>query len=205
VRDALRRNVPAVLLLALVNTAAYVALNRAHFVTPRALPLTALDRALPFWPWTSGPYLLLLFSDLLLPSLLIDRALFRRVVVAMLLSMTINLVLWALIPTVYPRPAAPPSTTWGAGLYNALMGLDTPANCFPSAHISLPTVTCWGVTRQYPRAAAGVWVGFAVLSLSILTTKQHYVADLLGGLVSGALAIASSRWVRAPVLEAAVE
>jgi len=205
VRDALRRNIPVVLLLALFNTAAYVALNRAHLVTPHALPLTALDRALPFWPWTSGPYLLLLFSDLLLPPLLFDRALFRRVVVAMLLSMAINLVFWALMPTVYPRPPAPPSTTWGAGLYNALMGLDTPANCFPSAHISLPTVTCWGIARQYPRAAVGVWVAFAILSLSILTTKQHYVADLLGGLASGALAIAASRWVRVPELKAAVE
>lgn len=198
-----------VLLLAGVNTAVYVALNRFHLTPPRLLPLTFVDRALPFWPWTSGPYLVLLFSDIALPLLLIERPLFRRVVTAMLLSMAINVVVWALMPTVYPRPSAPAATVPGAGLYNALMGLDTPANCFPSAHISLPTVTCWGLARQFPRAAKAVWLCFAVLSVSILTTKQHYAVDLLGGLVSGALAIAASRWVGAsdpgPGLSTSVE
>ena len=203
-RETLRRNLPAVLLLALFNTAVYGWLNQVHYLAPRELPLGVVDRALPFWPWTIFPYMALLFSDILLPPLIGDRAVFRRVVAGFLISIAIDAAFWALMPTVYPRPPAPAGTSVSAHVYNALMGLDSPANCFPSAHISLPTVTCWGLSRQFPRARALIWGGFALLSLTILTTKQHYFADLVSGLASGAVAVALTRWLPAPKVQPAV-
>lgn len=204
-RETLRRNLPTVLLLALFNTLIYGWLNTVHYVPPRALPLSGVDRALPFWPWTIWPYMALLFSDILLPPLISDRALFRRLVAGFLISIAIDGVCWAVVPTTYPRPPAPAGVDLSARVYDALMGLDTPANCCPSAHISLPTVTCWALSRQFPRAKAWVWGGFAVLAVTILTTKQHYFADLVAGLASGAVAVWATRWLPAPNARPAVE
>lgn len=205
VGETLRRNLPTVLLLAGFNTLVYGWLNWHHLVVPHELPLSAIDRALPFWPWTLWPYLALLFSDILLPPLISDRAVFRRLVAGFLISIAIDAVIWAVYPTVYPRPSAPLGLDLSARFYRAAVGIDSPANCFPSAHISLPTVTCWALSKQFPRGRVLIWLGFALLSVSILTTKQHYFADLVSGLVSGAVAVVASRFVPAPSPRAAVE
>jgi hypothetical protein len=198
VRSALR-NLPWVVGLAFANTLAYVAMNRFHLRAPIELPLTPVDRALPFLSWTIWPYMALLFSDVVLPPMIRDEAVFRRWAWAFIVSMAINVVIWAVMPTVYPRPPMPLDGSPSSRLYVSLMGLDTPACCFPSAHISLPTVTAWALARQWPRARIVVWLGFAFLAVTILTTKQHYLFDLLAGLLSGAFGIASARWLARPV------
>jgi membrane-associated phospholipid phosphatase len=67
------------------------------------------------------------------------------------------------------------------------MAADTPANCFPSSHIAIPALSLWALTREHPRLAPARWGGFLLLSLSILTTKQHYLADFFGGLGAAAI------------------
>ena len=191
-RSALR-NLPWVLGLACANSAAYVAMNRFHLRAPIELPLTALDHALPFLTWTVWPYMALLFSDIVLPPLIRDEALFRRWAWAFVASMVLDVIVWAVMPTVYPRPPLPLDGSRSSRLYGSLMGLDTPACCFPSAHISLPAVSCWALSRQWPRARVLIWAAFALFSLTILTTKQHYLLDLLAGLASGAFGVATTR------------
>lgn len=188
------RNFAVVFPLNMVITVGYVVLNRWPLGTPVELPMSAVDAALPFLPWTVVPYLLLLFSDLLLPLGLQDRALFRTALRGYTLGMVANFAVWATFPTTYPRPAAPTDDSWTSALYRYICTLDTPVTCLPSAHITMPAVGCWALARQYPRARAFIWAGFAVMSLTILTTKQHYVADLFAGLLTAAAGIAASLW-----------
>ena len=42
------------------------------------------------------------------------------------------------------------------GLYRWLIGIDTPANCFPSGHITAPAIGCWYLGRQRLRWWRGI-------------------------------------------------
>jgi hypothetical protein len=158
---------------------------------PRHLPMTALDRAMPFWP-ASGLVYFAVFPFLLGTFLLLqDRARATRFLFASLFAQAIGMASFLLWPITYPRELYPLPATAGA-LGAALVGfcrsMDAPVNCLPSLHVST-VVQCIGAlrgTRYFPAAlAAGI-----PLSLSTLTFKQHYAADVLAGLALGLLACA---------------
>jgi len=191
------RRVAVILPLASANMAVYLALNWHPLRAVRELPMTVIDRALPLLPWTVWPYAVLLLADLVLPLTMRRDETFVRMIRCYGVTVLLNIVGWAALPIAYPRPPVPAGagiSMWG---YRTLVGIDTPLNCFPSGHISIPAVLCWALTTEQPRLRKPVWIGFAVLAPSILTTKQHYAWDLVGGLAiawMGTLAV--RRWER---------
>ncbi len=106
-----------------------------------------------------------------------------------------NYTIFSLLPEVIERPPVPTGDTVGEVLYRWLIGIDTPANCFPSGHITAPAIGCWYLGRQRVRWWRSIAVIYTVLGVSVLTTKQHYAIDIAGGLVTAALGIAvAARW-----------
>lgn len=186
------RNLRVIVPIAVVNTSGYLLLNAYPLSAPRLLPLTWLDRAVPFLPWTVLPYAALLFSDVVLPLFLRDREVFRRMLVAYGLAIGANFLVWAVFPTAILRPPVPSGDSVAEALYRLLVAVDGAGNCFPSGHVTIPAVAVWGLALERPRLRVPLWGGLAVLSLTILTTKQHYLADLFGGLGTAALGIALS-------------
>ncbi len=182
--------------LVLVNTTGYLLLNHHPTRPPALLPLTPVDAGLPFWVWTIWPYAVLLFADVVLPLFIRARAIFRDTVWAYAVAIALNFTVWALFPTTYPRPPLPQGDSLSEAAYRLLVAVDSPASCFPSGHITIPAVALWGLTREAPHLARPLWGGFALLSLSILTTKQHYAVDLLGGLATAAVGVAVIELVR---------
>jgi membrane-associated phospholipid phosphatase len=77
-------------------------------------------------------------------------------------------------------------------LFNpASSGYDTPFNCFPSMHAGMSTI-CFYTWYRYAKAKpsrwtkimAGLSLVFAIgIILSTLFLKQHYIADLIAGIV----------------------
>lgn len=189
----LRRNLRVLTPLALVNAAGYVLLNHHPPREPVLLPLTAVDVATPFLVWTTWAYAVLLLSDLALPMCIRDTRVFNDAVRAFLVVLAVNLTVWAAFPTTYPRPPPPQGDSLSEQLYRLLMAADRPTNCFPSSHIAIPALSLWALGREHPRQAPWMWAVFALFSLSILTTKQHYLVDLFGGLGAAALGIRVSR------------
>ncbi len=62
-------------------------------------------------------------------------------------------------------------------------------------HIMLPTIVCWTVFAEGRWWANGYAAVLLLLSATILTTKQHYAWDWLGGLVIAMIAIGvAGRW-----------
>jgi hypothetical protein len=180
--------------LAAVNTAGYLLLNQHPLRPPSPLPLSFADRVIPFLPWTVWPYALLLLSDVALPLLLRTRRVFRDMLVAYGAAIPLNFLGWACFPTTYPRPAAPAASSLTGAAYALLVAVDTPACCFPSGHITIPALACWGVGREQPGLRPYLYGAFALLALSVLTTKQHYVVDVLGGLGTALAGVALARW-----------
>ena len=175
--------------LAVVQIGVYWLFNHFSLVASRELPLTWIDRAVPFWLWTIWGYFALIAMAAGLPLLVSDARVFRRMLVAYFISMCMAWLFFLFMPTHYPRPPLPEDDSLPSLAYRALLEFDSPECCFPSSHVIVPLLACIGLRkdkslgRWWPLLAACV----LVCCLSILTTKQHYLWDLIGGTAVAAL------------------
>ena len=82
-------------------------------------------------------------------------------------------------PTAVMRP--PVATGWLAWLYR----IDTPLAASPCGHVALPVAVTAVLTALRVRAARYYAAWSAILALTVLTTGQHLVADMLAGVALG--------------------
>ena len=163
-----------------VFAAGYTLTGSVHFREPQPLPLLAIDRLIPFIPWTMIVYqsqFLFLFVCFWLhhQSQTITRT-FHRMAVACAISFTTFLIFPTIFPRTYPDPQG-----WLAGMYQTLHAIDAPTNCFPSLHVALAFLAALGVMEEHGWRSIWTLVWALAITLSTLTTKQHYAVDLAGG------------------------
>ena len=184
-------------------------------------PAISLDENIPFIAWMIIPYTTLYLYYPLGAILAPRNDGGRREM--MVLYQTIFLVSWIIfllfiiLPTeIHLREQIPPPTragegTWGWAYGGVLHNIDTPWNAWPSLHIVqslliVLTVDFWwrkklllepefGNTRRIARTV--MWAGWILLSVSILTTKQHFVWDLATGIF---VALITWKWALSPAL-----
>lgn len=162
----------------------YLYPNFKPWFEPKQLPLLALDRWIPFLPWTFWIYT----SDYLLIGsvvvLLREKAHFDAFAGMAFGVLVCCGCFFLLIPTTYPRPVYPESgSSLSAVPMRFIEAVDTPGNCFPSMHVALTGISAWAVRRRSQGLAVAYGIWTLAICLSTLTTKQHYVWDLLGGLL----------------------
>ncbi len=168
---------------------AFVSLAPLYFVIailnrdrPTFAPELALDRSVPVEPAWMFVYASLYVFILLMPVLVVRQPeLFRRGLQGYLMVMLVAYAGFLLYPTAAPRPAEVTGAGFAAWSLRLAYDIDPPYNCFPSLHVAYSFVaafTCYRVHRGVGIAAA-VWA--ALIGLSTLFTKQHYVADVIVG------------------------
>jgi len=153
------------------------------------MPALALDRTLPVQPIWTLIYGSLYFAVFLPMVVLRDEEHIRRTLWALVMIWIVGSVCWLFYPTVLPRPAP---TVIGEGFCAWTLRIayswDAPRNCFPSLHVAqavLAALTCNLVSRGLG-LAAGLWA--SLIAVSTLFTKQHYVADVITGVLLAGLA-----------------
>lgn len=152
-----------------------------------------IDRATPFLPWTVSIYFLcyLFWAVSYVWMARQKKMLTYRFFCADFISKAACLACFLLLPTTNVRPEVE-----GAGLWEALMGFlyqaDAPVNLFPSIHC-LVSWLCWIGVRDRedisPWCRYGAFWVAAAICLSTLTTRQHVVIDVAGG-----IALAEASW-----------
>ena len=79
---------------------------------------------------------------------------------------------------------------WPGWMYGLLYAADTPWNAWPSLHVAHGTLIVLALDRHWWAArrawAVAAWVALGLLVLSTLTTKQHFLFDVLTGAGLGA-------------------
>jgi membrane-associated phospholipid phosphatase len=91
-------------------------------------------------------------------------------------------------PTVAPRPASVAGSGFVAWGLRFLYAADPPFNCFPSLHVAhsfVSALTCRIVNRGVGIAALA---SAALVGAATLFTKQHYVLDVLAGVLLAGVA-----------------
>ena len=171
-----------IFLLSVCFIVGYGYTNRFPVFIPKTLPWTSVDHFFGFHPWTIWIYL----SDyilIFLPAILVTNLhVMKRLLKAYLVNFAIHFPIFFFFPTTLSRPALV-ENNFLTQVFHLLWTADTAVNCFPSQHVSLCFVVALGFWN-YRRNWAWIMIVWSVLiSLSTLTTKQHYAWDVVGGLL----------------------
>ena len=147
-------------------------------------PALALDRLLPLAPTWALVYGALYAFLIVLPVLVVQpEDLIRRTVWAYLTVWTVAYICFLLYPTAAPRPdrvLGEGFALWGLRfLYDA----DPPYNCFPSIHVAHSFVSALACSRVHRQLGFIAVLCASLVAFSTLFTKQHYVADLIAGIL----------------------
>lgn len=143
----------------------------------------------PIWTVWVVPYVLcypLWFAGFAWATFKMSDRMFRHFVIAFLVTCSVSIVIFIVFPTYVPvavLPGSDPFTIllrWiheGAGRYSAL----------PSGHIYITALLVFFYSLWYPRYKP-LWISILVIvSLSTLFTAQHYILDIVAGLLVAAL------------------
>ena len=146
------------------------------------VPAVWLDYALPVEPAWSVVYLSLFLAALLPAFVVHQQELLRRTVNAYLATWLVAYVFFVAYPTIGPQPSGNViGDDFSAWLLQSIYASDVRYNCFPSLHVAqcfLAALACGRIHRGVG-AVAGLWA--ALVGISTLYTKQHYVLDVISG------------------------
>jgi membrane-associated phospholipid phosphatase len=169
--------------LAALQSLFYFGIGNLDLHRSTELLRTRLDDAIPFWPWTSWCYLPFYAATFIMAiSGFRHRALFNRTARSVLLVMFVGALCHVLIGAEYPRPILHPPFANISEIFMAwVQSVDRPGNVFPSLHVAHTTMLSVLLIRDRPRLGRVALVMATMLALSTLTTKQHFIADVISG------------------------
>jgi membrane-associated phospholipid phosphatase len=173
--------------IAIVTSLFYDDLNHGPY---RLFLRSPLDDAIPVIAFFVVPYVSLrpvIYGSAAL-LLLFRAGVYRSAAVSMTLTLLASFAFYAFLQSYIDRPVLTGTDVFSQLIRDVYAG-DQPYNDFPSLHASLSTIFAihwWRVDRRVGRGVA-VWV--ALIVVSTVFVKQHYVADMVAGVL---LAFAAS-------------
>jgi membrane-associated phospholipid phosphatase len=171
----------------------YQAMGRTDLHRSVTLLDTALDRAIPLWTWTTWFYQPFYIGIFIIGVIAFrSRFLYNRALICICANVIVGALGHFFIRAEYPRPILPtPSPDLSTWLLAQVHKIDPPGNVFPSLHVAHTFLIAFLLELDRPRLGRVVLVMAILLALSTMTTKQHFIADVLAGL---AMAFAARFW-----------
>ena len=154
-------------------------------------PFIALDHAMPLTPAWIAVYASLYMCAFLLPLVVVrGNELFRQTLKAFLFVMLISYVGFWFYPTVAPRVEKTTVDGFAEWTLQLFYDIDQPYGCFPSLHVAYSFVGALASFRMHRGVgmAAALWA--ALIGVSTVYTKQHFVVDAIAGAALGLVAYA---------------
>jgi membrane-associated phospholipid phosphatase len=158
----------------------YISTNRLTFSHAHLLPLTWVDIKTPFLPWTAWIYIMVYFVPLAVGFMVNREEDLKAILFSFMGTVTICSSVFIFFPSRYPRPPLFEPTLASFALYVVRL-VDTPANCLPSQHVALGFLSAFFIQRY--NKVVGNWCLLlgVLIAISTLTTKQHYIWDVVTG------------------------
>ncbi|MHB1237895.1 MAG: phosphatase PAP2 family protein [Gallionella sp.] len=173
----------------------YIYLLKHPVFAVTVMPVTALDDAVGFHPYSIFLYVSLWLYVSLPPALFSTRRElinYGWAVGGLCLAGLACFLLW---PTAVPPANIDWANSYG---FSMLKGVDATGNACPSLHVATAVFSAAWLGRQLLEVGAprvvriSNWLWCAGIAYSTLATKQHVAVDMLAGIVLGALAAALS-------------
>jgi membrane-associated phospholipid phosphatase len=127
----------------------------------------------------------------ILPLMVVrQRELFRRAMQAYLTVMLVAYAGFLAYPTAAPRPDVVPGEGFGAWSLRLAYDIDPPYGCFPSLHVAYAFVSALATYRVHAGVGTVAALWAALIGVSTLFTKQHYLVDVIAGTAAALAAYA---------------
>jgi membrane-associated phospholipid phosphatase len=151
--------------------------------------MTALDRQIPFMPefiWIYHTIIpLTVFTCFLFFQ---KRRLFLLMTYSNLVAGTILCLFYVFFPSFYPRAEWVDTSTVSGMMVEFTRIIDGANNTFPSGHVTFAwmlalfvSISTLGKKHLWLRVAYFIWA--SLISISTLTLKQHYLFDVVSGIM----------------------
>lgn len=181
--------IPMVVLVSLVPF--YIFIPELMPARTRYAPELALDGMVPLQPAWALVYGALYLFLIMLPVFVVrQEEQIRRTVFAYLTVWIAAYVCFILYPTIAPRPAGVIGEGFAVRGLRFLYASDPPYNCFPSLHVAHSFVSALTCHRIHRGVGVAALLGASLVGVSTLYTKQHYVLDVVAGVLLACVAYA---------------
>lgn len=178
-------------IVALIAAMLYLASNHYPFFKPQLLPMSWLDQVTPLVPNTIWIYVseYIFFGVVYLNCR--DMLNLNKYLYSFLALQVVSVLIFWAWPTTYPRDLYPlPTDTNNLtfAIFSSLRDADSPNNCCPSLHVSSVFLSSFIFLDEQRWKFPFFFLWGVAIAASTLTTKQHYLVDVITGLLM-ALAI----------------
>ena len=170
--------------------AGYFRLEQLSHDSVTQMPVSAIDRMIPFTPSAAFVYVSQFVTVPLVVWLMTSRRQLLRCCRGLLLLMGVSFLVFYFWPTVVSRPGIVPGRFF---IYDLVIGADKSGNACPSLHAAFGIFTAgcaWEVFRGWRNSRwliGASWLWTAAVLASTLLIKQHVILDLLAGGLLGFL------------------
>jgi len=169
------------------STSLYSFTNQIQFFHAQNLPYGPVNKMIPFIPesiWIYLTHSILFISAYLYAK---DIKNLNKYFYAFLTMQLITCGIFLIFPTTFPRENYPllaeNMDAWTYLVFKMARLLDTPANCFPSQHVASVYLASFLFLEDRKNAFPFFFIWATLISITTLTTKQHYLADIPSGLL----------------------
>jgi membrane-associated phospholipid phosphatase len=164
-----------------------------EFCKPIALPFTFIDELLGYHNFFAYVYLSFFFL-ILFSILMSDESWSKSCATAIMLNSIIAIFFFIFIPTKIPQAYYHITPGSSSGILAFIRSMDKNLNCFPSLHISnaMSAVYFYNKKRSAP-VRLFMWLWFVLIVCSVISTKQHFFWDVVGGMAVSVVNIAILR------------
>lgn len=169
----------------------YLPANHFHLYPPQLLPFWWLDTVVPFIPETVWIYTSEYIFFIVVYITCKDMVNLNKYFYSFLVLQISSVFIFWFWPTTYPRELFPltndldPLTHY---VFSALRVTDTPANCCPSLHVSSVYLSSFIFLDDQKKKFPFFFLWGTAIAVTTLTTKQHYLIDVIAGLAMALVA-----------------
>jgi membrane-associated phospholipid phosphatase len=150
---------------------------------PIELPITFIDRNIGFHKVFA--YIYISFFIMLLISIIsVEKSNSYRCAISIVINALIASFIFFFFPTSMPHIYYSDEEHTSYFLSKFILAVDINYNCFPSIHISNALTASYFLAlnrRLFLKCI--IWFWFLLITWSVISTKQHYFYDILGGII----------------------
>jgi len=146
------------------------------------------EESIPFIPEFIYGYFLVILVVIVAVLAIDSMELLKQGFIAFFLLVTISIAIFYIFPVkMIGRPEIRPDNSLSTRIVLFTFWLDEPYNLFPSLHVSTAFLSAWIAFRVHRLTGILCLIASSIVALSVLFVKQHYIADVVGGLILSTL------------------
>ncbi len=151
-----------------------------------SLPFDLKVPLIPGWVWVYVTYFLMLPGSIILTW---STPYGKSLLIAILIAKGISLPIWYFWPNGVKRPQLGKIDNLSTRLLSLIYKHDGDTNGCPSSHVFTSMIGGWYLAQAFPNLSLLFLTWGSLITISTLYTKQHYVIDVIFGLLLAGLSI----------------